>query len=759
MGADLFKRNVGVRECLEKLDELIISRSGNSLLSSLYDQRQRAGAPLKLTSLSHPLIFMLQYAMGKTLLDEGLRPDGILGVSLGEWVAASLCGIISPEEALCSIHEQVHLLERTCHAGGMLVILAPKSRIIEDLSPLATCEIAAELSDQHVIIAGSEHELEFLSKKASARGFMSISLPVEYGFHSPLIDSAETGFRPLMEKVKIDQPTIPFYSSRSASRLQSLDRDHFWRVVRDPMYVQQTISTMLQNTSSICVDLSPQGSLATLLRKGSSTGTHQVFDIMTPFGHDQQKFEVALNAGHKVQKHRSSVNHHSYKSSHQATLSRTLGDKTFRQDHHIEAPIMAGAMYKGIASANLVIAMSQSGLIGSLGTGGLDLDQVESSLKHIRSNIGPDRMFAVNHLSQPGKAHEEERRVDLWLQHGIKLIEAAAFVSISPALVRYRILGLLRDGRDVICSHRIMAKVSDPRVAKAFMSPPPPPIIQNLRKGGQITSEQAEMAAKIPMADSLTVESDSGGHTSQGLPAILIPTIRRLRDLLMREHQYRKKIFIGAAGGIGTPEAISSAFVLGADYVVTGSINQSCIEAATSPRVKEILGGVGIEDTEYAPAADMFEIGGKVQVVKKGLLFAARANRLQGLYHHFDSLDALPLLMQRQIQEKFFKRSFEEVWREVEAHLNKKPNRQELPAISQKSKMALIFKWYFAWTTKLAIQGSLESPADYQIHCGPAMGAFNAWAKGTKFHHIDQRRVGIINHHLMEEAERISSCS
>jgi trans-AT polyketide synthase/acyltransferase/oxidoreductase domain-containing protein len=65
--------------------------------------------------------------------------------------------------------------------------------------------------------------------------------------------------------------------------------------------------------------------------------------------------------------------------------------------------------------------------------------------------------------------------------------------------------------------------------------------------------------------------------------------------------------------------------------------------------------------------------------------------------------------------------------------------------------MALVFKWYFAHTTKLAMEGRRDRIVDFQIHCGPALGAFNQWVKGTPREHWRNRRVADIAEHLMQE--------
>lgn len=70
-----------------------------------------------------------------------------------------------------------------------------------------------------------------------------------------------------------------------------------------------------------------------------------------------------------------------------------------------------------------------------------------------------------------------------------------------------------------------------------------------------------------------------------------------LKDRFMAKFHYDKSIRIGAAGGIGTPEAAASAFILGADFIMMGSINQCTVEAGTSDLVKDLLQDMNIQDT------------------------------------------------------------------------------------------------------------------------------------------------------------------
>lgn len=430
-----------------------------------------------------------------------------------------------------------------------------------------------------------------------------------------------------------------------------------------------------------------------------------------------------------------------------------LGSAAFKTDYGLKYPYLAGAMYKGIASPALIIKMGRAGLMGYLGTAGLRLHCIETAIQHIQQQLLPGQSYGMNLLCNLIKPELEDETVALFLKYQINMIEAAAYMQMTPSLVRYRLKNLHRNNQgQIVIPHRILAKVSRPEVAQSFMSPPPIDIVRGLVEAGKLTAIEAQLGEYIPMAHDICVEADSGGHTDQGVAYALMPAMLRLRDDSMARHRYVDMIRVGAAGGIGTPEAAAAAFILGADFILTGSINQCTVEAGTSDIVKDMLQTMNVHDTAYAPAGDMFEIGARVQVLRKGLFFPARANKLYDLYKQYDALEDIDRKTQQQIQEKYFKRSFAEVWEETKNfYLKEKPDEIIKAEQNPKHKMVLIFRWYFIHTTRLAMQGSSEQRVDYQIHCGPSLGAFNQWVKGTVLEDWRNRHVDEIAEKIMRE--------
>ncbi len=428
-----------------------------------------------------------------------------------------------------------------------------------------------------------------------------------------------------------------------------------------------------------------------------------------------------------------------------------LGSRQFREDYGLRSAYVSGAMVKGIASAALVSRIGNAGCLGFYGSGGMRRGDVEIAVREIQATLNAGAAYGVNLLA--GRPDEEMALVDLLLSMGVRNVEASAYMQVTPALVKFRLKGAHAASGGVAAANRVIAKISRPEVARQFLAPAPEAIVAALVHEGALTPEEAACAKAIPLASDLCVEADSAGHTDMGVMSVLLPAFRRLRDEMQAQFSFDAPVRVGAGGGLGAPEQVACAFLLGADFIVTGSINQCSVEAGTSDAVKDMLQTLDLRDTAYAPAGDMFEMGAQIQVLKKGVFFPARASRLYDLWRQHGSLEEIDAATRREIQDKYFRRSFEDVWKETRAHYaGSVPAEIEHAEKSPKAKMALVFRWYFIHTMRLALSGAQEQRVDYQVHCGPALGAFNQWVKGTALEDWRHRHVDIIADHLMRGA-------
>ena len=429
-----------------------------------------------------------------------------------------------------------------------------------------------------------------------------------------------------------------------------------------------------------------------------------------------------------------------------------LGAASFCHDYGVRVPYVVGAMANGITSTAMVIAIARGGMIGFFGAAGLSTPAIESAIIEIKDAVG-NAPFGINLIHSPQVPQQEFETVALLRKHGVVNVSASAYIKLTPAIVAYRATGLTRENGEVKIRHRVLAKVSRPEVALQFLNPAPASMLDDLRAQGVITQTQHELALITPMADDLTAEAYSGGHTDNRAAPVLIPQLIALRDRVVAERDFTGMVRVGAAGGLSSPAAIAAAFAAGAAYVVTGTINQACIEAGTSQFVRDLLATVDATDITMAPSSDMFEAGVKVQVLKRGTLFAMRANQLYTLYKSCSSIDEIADKTRANIERTIFQRPLEEVWQACVSFFSTR-DPQELTRADKdpKHKMALIFRWYLGLSSRWAITGEPTRHMDAQIWCGPAIGAFNDWTKGSFLADPKNRDVVTVAVNLMAGA-------
>ena len=431
-------------------------------------------------------------------------------------------------------------------------------------------------------------------------------------------------------------------------------------------------------------------------------------------------------------------------------LPQQLGDSSFLESHNVKYAYMTGSMANGIASEELVIALSKARILSSFGAAGLIPSRLERAINTIQTALNTEP-YAFNLIHSPSEPAIEKQAVELYLKYQVTTVEASAFLTLTSNIVYYRASGLSLNSEERIqIKNKVIAKISRREVATKFMQPAPEKILQQLLSQGLITELQAKLASQVPMADDITVEADSGGHTDNRPLVCLLPSIIALRDEIQAQYNYKIPVRVGAAGGIGTPQSALGTFMMGAAYVVTGSINQSCIEAGASQYTKQLLAQAEMADVMMAPAADMFEMGVKLQVLKRGTMFGMRSQKLYDLYQDYNSIEEIPSVEREKLERQIFRKSLAEVWQDTITYFARRdPQQVEKAASNTKRKMALIFRSYLGLSSRWSNVGEPGREIDYQIWCGPAMGAFNDWVRGSYLAEPNNRSVVDVANHIM----------
>ncbi len=451
---------------------------------------------------------------------------------------------------------------------------------------------------------------------------------------------------------------------------------------------------------------------------------------------------------------------HSETSTHLSpqSICNQLGDREFCRDLGIRHPYLGGSMAKGISSIAMVEELGRNGMLGFFGAAGLPYATVEQAVDHLSTAPFP---CGFNLIHSPQEPDLEKTLADLFIAKGVRLVEASAFLALTLPLVRYRLHGIHRaaDG-SIVTPNRIIAKVSREELAERFFSPAPEKFLRELVADGTISAEQAELAALVPMAQEVTAEADSGGHTDNRPALALFPTIKSLAVRLQSKFGYPMELRAGLAGGISTPASAAAAFAMGAAYIMTGSVNQACVESGTSDTVRRMLAETRQADVSMAPAADMFEMGVTVQVLKRGTMFPMRAAKLYEIYRAYGSLEEIPAAEREKIEKTFFQNCCAAIWNDTRTYfLTRDPRQVERAERDPKHQMALVFRWYLGQAAHWAKDGNESRKMDYQVWCGPAMGAFNEWAAGTFLDDPSRRSVSTVALNILYGAAELTHAS
>lgn len=740
MGEELFKE---FPEYVKKADEIL----GYSIEELCLKDPDGL---LNQTRYTQPAIFVvnaLEYL--KKTKETNMKPSYVAGHSLGEYNALFASGAFDFETGLRLVKKRGELMQQAT-GGSMAAIvqsdLNEVKRLIKEYVP--ELELANLNCPSQTVVSGRKEDIDraeeiFMNNMSCSY----IKLKVSGAFHSKYMTKASMVFADFIKDIAFHKMEIPVISNYTA-RPYTYDtlKENLVLQINHPVNWTESIR-FIMGRGNVTVQQCGFGKVLTNLQKKLESET-------TP---NYEPYEYDINCGYLDSKSSDVNDKVAMKDVMGAKVEsdvakeltgEKLGNQGLKDLYHLNYAYMVGGMYRGITSKDMVVALAKKGMFGFLGTGGMTLSEVEEQIDYIQRKLCHGESYGVNVVHALGKEEREEAFITTLLNRQVHYIEVGAYMSISTALVRYKVNGLIEENGQIKSNNVIMAKLSRPEVAEEFLSPAPEAILQKLYEEDKITKRQLELARKVPVADVICVESDSGGHTNQAVALATFPAICMVRDRMQMKYGYEKPVYVGAAGGIGAPAAAAAMFVMGADFILTGSMNQCTVESGMCDAVKDMLQHVNVQDTDYAPAGDMFELNAKVQVLKKGVFFSARANKLHEIYDFYDSLDQIDKDTRHKLETRYFGKTFEEVLDEVRRHY---AGREDKLNMTEKQKMASVFKWYLNHCSNIALAGNMKEKVNFQVHCGPAMGVFNQWVKGTELEDWRNRHVAEIGQKLMDE--------
>ncbi|SPF50733.1 Polyketide biosynthesis acyltransferase homolog PksD [Candidatus Desulfosporosinus infrequens] len=289
MGQEFFARQPVFRSWMLRLNDIVYEITGESVLNKLYDGQKTRSEVFSSILYTYPAIFMVEYALAQVCMETGIIPDYVLGTSMGEFAAAAIAGVMTVEEILKVLLEQANLIKACCPSGGMLAILHDSSLYSETAVINRNSELASINYNNHFVISGKTEELKEIEEFLRDKKIISQLLPVTYGFHSSLIDSAAIRYLDFLKGKIYHKPRIPLASCIQGRILTQLPNAYFWEVARKPIVFPEALKELEKQSSKnlVYLDLGPGGSLTSFAKRNINIDSQsEVYNIMSPFNQD-----------------------------------------------------------------------------------------------------------------------------------------------------------------------------------------------------------------------------------------------------------------------------------------------------------------------------------------------------------------------------------------------------------------------------------------------------------------------------------------
>ncbi len=268
MGADLYASEPIFRDCLDRCAENLLPDLGLDLREILYPDQEKSAwsaGQLNRTSITQPALFSLEYSIAQWWIAHGIRPQVMVGHSIGEYVAACLAGVFSLEDALAATAMRGRLME-DCLPGAMLAVATSQENI-----PLpATVSIAAVNCPEQCVVSGPVDTVLELEQLLTDRGIFCRRLRASHAFHSSMMEPILAPFLAMMRRKGLRAPRIPYLSNLTGTWItaaEATDPEYWTRHLRSTVRFSDCVTELLRQPGRVVVEVGPEETLANLLRQ------------------------------------------------------------------------------------------------------------------------------------------------------------------------------------------------------------------------------------------------------------------------------------------------------------------------------------------------------------------------------------------------------------------------------------------------------------------------------------------------------------
>ena len=297
MAREIYEAEPVFRANVDRCAEILRPHLGADLRLLLYPAEgasQEAQRRVTGTIIAQPAIFTIEYALAQLWMSWGIRPQSMLGHSIGEFVAASLAGVFTLEDALGLVAARGKMMQ-DLPGGGMLSVRKPESDLRTRLN--GHLSLAAVNSPSLCVVAGPFDALEEFEQQLGVEGVACRRLVTSHAFHSAMMDPIIEPFTEQVKRVRLNPPQIPYVSGVTGAWIsaeETTDPSYWARHFRQPVQFSAGVSELRQNPNSILLEVGPGNVLSTLARQHATSSVDHVILSSLSDGHSGEGDAASL---------------------------------------------------------------------------------------------------------------------------------------------------------------------------------------------------------------------------------------------------------------------------------------------------------------------------------------------------------------------------------------------------------------------------------------------------------------------------------
>ena len=284
MAREVYESEPVFRQTVDRCAELLRPHLGEDLRELLYPQKGALdGASRRVTDtiVAQPAIFTIEYALAQLWMSWGIRPQAMLGHSIGEFVAACLAGVFTLDDALTLVAARGRMMQEL-PAGGMLSVRLPESEVRQRLN--GKLSLAAVNAPSLCVVSGPLDALDKFEQQLSSAGVASRRLVTSHAFHSAMMDPILAPFTAQVKKVHLKPPQIPYISGVTGkwiSEKETTDPTYWASHFRQAVQFSAGITELRKSPNNILLEVGPGNVLSTLARQHSGSSDQPIISSLS----------------------------------------------------------------------------------------------------------------------------------------------------------------------------------------------------------------------------------------------------------------------------------------------------------------------------------------------------------------------------------------------------------------------------------------------------------------------------------------------